>query len=54
MQPTAANPHLLVFYITAIMTAKATANEQELQGASSGHSADGGGGNDAADAGDTT
>jgi hypothetical protein len=63
MQPTAANPHLLVFYITAIMTAKATANEQELQGASSGHSAaaalvalsrDGGGGDDAADAGDTT
>jgi hypothetical protein len=61
MQPTAANPVMLIFLINAIMTGKATAKEQELQGASSGHASgaglavvlDGGGG-DAADAGDTT
>jgi hypothetical protein len=37
MQPTAANPLALVLFITMIMTGKATAKEQELQGASSGH-----------------
>jgi hypothetical protein len=62
MQPTAANPHVLVLFITMIMTGKATAKEQELQGASSGHVAGTwmanlsriGGGDDAAAAGDTT
>ena len=62
MQPTAASPLGLVLFITLIMTGKATAKEQELQGASSGHSVGatlashsrGGGGDDAADAGDTT
>jgi hypothetical protein len=62
MQPTAANPHLLVTWIILIMTGKATAKEQELQGATSGHSAGAalaafsrdGGGDDAAGAGDTT
>ena len=62
MQPTAANPCLLVFFITMIMTGKATAKEQELQGASSGHVAGAlmatlsriGGGDDAAAARDTT
>jgi hypothetical protein len=38
MQPTTSGPLLLVFYINAIMTGKATAKEQELQGASGGHS----------------
>jgi hypothetical protein len=62
MQPTAANPAVLVFFINLIMTGKATAKEQELQGALGGHvtgawlagfSRDGGG-DDAADVGDTT
>jgi hypothetical protein len=37
MQPTAVNPHFLVFWVTAIMTGKATEKEQELQGSSGGH-----------------
>jgi hypothetical protein len=53
---------MFIFWINTIMTGKATAKEQELQGASSGHSlgaflagfSRGGGGDDAADAGDTT
>ena len=62
MQPTAPNPHWLVFYVNMIMTGKATAKEQELKGASGGHSAVVGlavmtqddGGDDASDVGDTT
>jgi hypothetical protein len=57
MQPTAPNPYFLVFFINAIMTGEATAKEQELQGASSGHAVGAWvarGGDDAADAGDTT
>ena len=62
MQPTAPNPHFLIFWITMIMTGKATAKEQELQGASGGHSIGAylatfsrdGSGDDAAGAGDTT
>ena len=39
MQPAAPNPWNLVMFINLIMTGKATAKEQELQGASSGHTA---------------